>query len=164
MSERRVKATRTAIVNALRRFWFLGCFVLVSGSSVLAQQSPLELGSRRELFLDQYLIDKLDHARLQLHEPRDEGTVLRFDQPWEGIHCGYCTMIRDEIQNTSGHPIPGFAAADCVEVIGNEIDRTVSWKSGSELGSVAGKAVRVRFVMKDPDLYAMRFASEGRQE
>ena len=72
--------------------------------------------------------------------------------------------IRVEIQDTNGHPIPGFAAADCVEVIGNEINRTVSWKSGSEVGSVAGKAVRLRFVMKDADLYAMRFASEGLQE
>ena len=95
MSERRVKATRTGVMKMLRWFWFLGCFVLVSGSSVLAQQSPLEIGSRRELFLDQYLIETLDHARLQLHEPRDEGTVLRFDQLWEGIHCGYCTMMRD---------------------------------------------------------------------
>ncbi|MBC7967089.1 MAG: hypothetical protein H7Z17_14330 [Fuerstia sp.] len=55
----------------------------------------MEIGSHRELFLDHYLIEKLDHARLQLHEPRDEGTVLKFDQPWEGIHCGYCTMIQD---------------------------------------------------------------------
>ena len=82
-------------MKALRQFWILGWFLLVSGTSALAQQSPIEIGSRRELFLDQYLIEKLDHAQLQLHEPRDEGTVLRFDQPWEGIHCGYCTMIRD---------------------------------------------------------------------
>ena len=82
-------------MKALRQFWILGWFLLVSGTSALAQQSPIEIGSRRELFLDQYLIEKLDHTQLQVHEPRDEGTVLRFDQPWEGIHCGYCTMIRD---------------------------------------------------------------------
>lgn len=69
--------------------------------------------------------------------------------------------IRVEIQDESGHPTPGFAAADCVEVIGNEIDRTVSWKSGSDVSSLAGKTVRLRFVMMDADLYAMRFASES---
>jgi hypothetical protein len=82
-------------MQTLRRSWILGWFVLIGSSLGQAQQSPLAIGSRRELFLDPYLIEKLDHARLQLHEPRDEGTVLSFDQPWEGIHCGYCTMIRD---------------------------------------------------------------------
>ena len=95
MRQNRLKATSSGVMKALRRFCVLGWLVLVSGSTVQAQQSPLEIGSRRELFLDPYLIETLDQARLQLHEPRDEGTVLSFDQPWEGIHCGYCTMIRD---------------------------------------------------------------------
>jgi hypothetical protein len=68
--------------------------------------------------------------------------------------------IRVEIQSESGQPIPGFAAADCVEVIGNEIDRTVRWKSGSDVSALAGRTVRLRFVMKDADLFALRFASE----
>ena len=95
MRRSRDKARKTAVVKASGRSWIVGLCVLVCGTSALAQQSPLEIGVRRELFLDQYLIEKLDHVRLQLHEPRDEGTVFRFDQPWEGIHCGYCTMIRD---------------------------------------------------------------------
>ncbi len=55
----------------------------------------VDIGSRRELFVDQFLIDSLRGVELRLHEPRDEGTVLRFDEPWEGIHCGYSTVIRD---------------------------------------------------------------------
>ncbi len=72
--------------------------------------------------------------------------------------------IRVEIQNETGQPITGFAAADCIEVIGNEIDRTVRWKSGSDVSALAGKAVRLRFVMKDADLYSLQFAprSESR--
>jgi hypothetical protein len=58
----------------------------------------LDLGSRRELFVDRFLIDVMRGVELRLHEPRDEGTVLRFDEPWEGIHCGYCTVIRDGAQ------------------------------------------------------------------
>jgi hypothetical protein len=37
------------------------------------------LETRRELFVDRYLIERLDRVRLALHEPRDEGPVLAFD-------------------------------------------------------------------------------------
>ncbi|SEJ58506.1 hypothetical protein SAMN05216327_11379 [Dyadobacter sp. SG02] len=58
-------------------------------------QTPLDLGSRREIFVDHYLIDRMQNARLQLHHPRNEGVVLQFDKPWEGNFSGYCTIIRD---------------------------------------------------------------------
>ena len=38
-----------------------------------ADVSPvIELGSRRELFIDKHLIARLDKVRLHLHEPRNE--------------------------------------------------------------------------------------------
>jgi hypothetical protein len=55
----------------------------------------VKIGSRRELFVDQFLIDKLDGAALALERPHDEGIVLRFDKPWEGRFCGYATVIKD---------------------------------------------------------------------
>lgn len=64
--------------------------------------------------------------------------------------------IRVEVQDVDGNPIPGFALDDCREIIGNEIERAVLWKGGS-LDSLAGKPVRLRFTMKDADLYAIRF-------
>jgi hypothetical protein len=67
--------------------------------------------------------------------------------------------IRVEIQDEAGQPIPSFAAADCVDVIGNEIDRSVRWKHGSDVSSLAGKTVRLRFAMKDADLFAIRFVA-----
>ena len=65
--------------------------------------------------------------------------------------------IRVEIQTAGSKPIPGFTLDDCREQIGNEIDRTVTWKSGSDVSSLAGEVVRLRFVMKDADLYAFQF-------
>ncbi len=65
--------------------------------------------------------------------------------------------IRVELQDEAGKPISGFAAGDCVEVIGNEIERVVRWKGGADVSRFAGKTVRLRFVMKDADLYALRF-------
>jgi hypothetical protein len=55
----------------------------------------LELHSRRELFVDRHLIERMEGVRLALHRPRDEGVALRFDRPWEGAFCGYCTVIKD---------------------------------------------------------------------
>ncbi len=65
--------------------------------------------------------------------------------------------IRVEIQDAAGQPIRGFAASDCVEIVGNEIERVIRWKSGADLSRVAGKTIRLRFVLKDADLYALRF-------
>jgi hypothetical protein len=69
--------------------------------------------------------------------------------------------VRVEVQDESGKPIPSFTLDDCQEVIGNDIERPVSWKGG-DVGKLAGQAVRLRFVMKDAELYAMRFG-EGEQ-
>ena len=62
-----------------------------------------------------------------------------------------------EIQDVSGKAIEGYRLDDCEEIIGDEIERTVTWKNGSSVSKVAGKSVRLRFVMKDADLYSLRF-------
>src|SRR6266542_3053602 len=59
------------------------------------EQKVVRLGSRRELFADRFLIDRLKGASLALERPHDEGAVLRFDKPWEGRFCGYATVIKD---------------------------------------------------------------------
>ncbi|MFN0052677.1 MAG: hypothetical protein ACKV0T_10835 [Planctomycetales bacterium] len=69
-------------------------------STVAADQpqpggAPIAIGSRRELFVDRLLIERLTGARLHLHEPRREEVSLRLDQPWEGPFAGYTTVIRD---------------------------------------------------------------------
>jgi len=65
--------------------------------------------------------------------------------------------IKVELQDANGKPIPGFTLDDCVEVIGDRIERAVTWKNGGDLSALAGKPVRLRFVMKDCDLYSYRF-------
>jgi len=72
--------------------WAIGSFF--PGVPSFAKESKyINIGSGRELFVDYYLIDRLDGTRLILHHPHDEGPVLKFDQPWEGPFCGYCTVI-----------------------------------------------------------------------
>ncbi len=65
--------------------------------------------------------------------------------------------MRVEIQDTRGQPISGFALEECTEIIGDELDRVVSWKSGKDVAGLAGTSVRLRFQMKDADLFSFRF-------
>jgi hypothetical protein len=55
----------------------------------------IEIGSRRELFVDRFLVDRLSAgAELRLGLPRPEGPALRFDRPWEGAFSGFGTVLR----------------------------------------------------------------------
>jgi len=65
--------------------------------------------------------------------------------------------IRCEIQDETGEPIPGFTLADSDELFGDSLDRAMSWKGRRELKSQVGRPVRLRFELKDADLYALRF-------
>ncbi len=72
------------------------CVIIIQGSSYA--QKALHIGSNRELFVDQYIIEKLNNVTQELHTPRNEGIVLKFDNPWEGNFSGYSTIIKDGTQ------------------------------------------------------------------
>ena len=63
--------------------------------------------------------------------------------------------ITVEIRDANGVPVPGFTAAECVEVIGDELDRVVSWENGADLSALATQPVRLHLRMVDSDLFAM---------
>ena len=65
--------------------------------------------------------------------------------------------IRVEIQDADGNPIPGYELANCQELFGDTLDLTVKWNKGNSLGDLAGQAVRLRFEIKDADLYSFQF-------
>jgi hypothetical protein len=65
--------------------------------------------------------------------------------------------IRIEIQDKGGNPITNYGLADCLTLIGNEIQRVVSWQKGSDVSELSSKVVRLRFVMKDADLYSLKY-------
>jgi len=56
---------------------------------------PMDIGSRRELFVDRCLLDVLENASLVPGAPVRKETVLTFDAPWEGRYCGYVTIFKD---------------------------------------------------------------------
>lgn len=75
-------------------FWFahtLFVFVCVfTISGVVNAESPIEIGSRRELFVDRLLIDRMDGVELRMHHPVK---VARAKSPLPVAH--YITVIKD---------------------------------------------------------------------
>jgi len=65
--------------------------------------------------------------------------------------------IQIEVQDAQGNPLPGHALSDCHAVFGDQIARTVAWKDGESVKPLAGTSVRLRFVLKDADLFSFRF-------
>jgi hypothetical protein len=65
--------------------------------------------------------------------------------------------VKVEILDEQGKPIPGFSLEDATEIYGDDVEFVVPWKAGASLESLAGRPVRLRFVMKDADLYSVRF-------
>ncbi len=66
--------------------------------------------------------------------------------------------VRVEIQDASGGPLPGFTLGDSVELFGDGVAVAVSWKTARDVSSLSGRPVRLRFVLKDADLFSYRFA------
>ena len=90
----------------------------------------VNIGSNRELFVDQYLIGSLDGTTQKLWPPRDEGPVFFFDQPWEGEHCGYVTIIHagDKYQlYYRGGPTPGKGDGSDDRTCYAESDDGIHW-------------------------------------
>ena len=65
--------------------------------------------------------------------------------------------IRVEIQGEDGTPLDGYSLESCPEIYGDAIEEVVAWEGGSDVGKLAGKPVRLRFELKDADLYSVRF-------
>ncbi len=56
---------------------------------------PINIGTRRELFVDDFLIEKLSGVELKLHSPTPREIVMVTDSPWEGAGSAYATVFRD---------------------------------------------------------------------
>jgi hypothetical protein len=96
--------------------------------------------------------------------PGGEITTKPFTFKGRALVLNYATSaagsISIEVQDDGGRPLPGFELANSVEMYGDELDRKAVWKGEPDLGSLAGKPVRLRFAMKDADLYSIRFVPE----
>ena len=54
-----------------------------------------KINNNIELFIDLFLVDKLDNVKLELKTPEKKEIVMEFDQPWEGETSGYVSVFQD---------------------------------------------------------------------
>lgn len=111
--------------------------------------------------LDRYSL-RLDGFS-SLHAPYEGGELLSkpFSFTGSALEINYQSSaagaLRFELQDIDGNPIPGFSAAECRPIFGDEIERVVAWQQGSDVSSLSGQALRLRVLMSDADLYSFRF-------
>ena len=72
-------------------------------------------------------------------------------------------LLRVEIQDEAGKPVPGFTLEDCDRIhTANSTSKAVRWRGKPSVGALSGKAVRLRFELKyGVKLYAFRFGSRS---
>jgi ATP-dependent Clp protease ATP-binding subunit ClpA len=54
----------------------------------------IDIGTRREIFVDDYLIDSLDGTSLKLQTPQPAGAAVTYNDPWEDSSF-YTTVLKD---------------------------------------------------------------------
>ncbi|NKB68267.1 MAG: hypothetical protein GKR89_14490 [Candidatus Latescibacteria bacterium] len=100
---------------------------------------------------------------VSVHAPRSGGQFI--SRPLvvsgAGLALNFATSaagtIGLELQDLEGRAIPGFSLEECDEHFGDALDRTITWGQNGDLSSLAGQAVRIRWILDDADIYALRF-------
>ena len=81
----------------IKAFTIFTAILSIGGTTRSFASEPIDVGTRRELFVDHHLIDRLkNQARLELHKPVPHEVVLVTDRPWEGNTCAYYTIFQDK--------------------------------------------------------------------
>ncbi len=119
---------RVSLLLVLVAQWGLSCCLAAAQDAVPVgtdlskspEPSPTrDIGSRRELFDDRFLIDRLDNTQLKLHEPISGGVAIRIDKPWEGpVNFGGSVLYHRSRYHLyyRGIELPGERSVLCVAV------------------------------------------------
>ena len=65
--------------------------------------------------------------------------------------------LRVEVQAPNGQPLPGFEAASCIPIEGDQLRHPVRWGERSGDEGWPRRSVRLRFSLREAQLYAFQF-------
>ena len=101
-------------------------------------------------------------VHLWLNSPSTAGSRFKGTDLELNLATSAAGSVRLEVQDANGKPLPGFGLQDAEELIGDRIALRARWKNHPALSASEGTAVRLRFVLKDADLYSFRFVRTER--
>ena len=141
----------------------IGGVPLIVGDSLYFYCSGRRLN---DIMWDSYTSTGLAKLRrdgfVSMNAGKEEGTLLTEPIIFDGKYMFVNADLKDkksalavEILDKDGNPIEGFTKKDC-NVLKN-IDSTkavVTWKNNPEVSSIANRPVRVKFYLKNGDLYS----------
>ena len=83
------------LLMTLLTSWGLALSV-IHASAEVGSGKAIDIGTRLELFVDEYLIERLQGVELKLHSPVPREVAISFaDVPWEGTVSFYPTVMKD---------------------------------------------------------------------
>jgi len=156
----------------IKHNWFYGDNYLAWG---LIETDSLNDDSPRELSIwsvESYQTDNDSRLRrytlridgfCSLHAESMAGEVVSKPLVFEGKELSLnastsaAGTIRVEVCDDQGKVIPGFSAEDCDLIYGDSLDRRVSWKGNTDMESLAGQPVLLRFFLKEADIYSLQW-------
>ena len=79
------------------------------------------------------------------------------------IDCGATGHARVELRDEQNLPIKGFTVEECDLIRGNHIHYRVTWNGDGDVSALAGRPLRLRFVMRNARLFAFQFDQAASQ-
>ena len=76
---------------------------------------------------------------------------------WLNFATSAAGSLQAELQDENGKPLPGYTLGDCEELFGDTHDRSILWRTKPDLSPLVGQSVRIRFVLRDADLFSFQF-------
>jgi hypothetical protein len=70
---------------------------------------------------------------------------------------GAAGHVRVELLGKDELAIAGYTLEEADPLIGDEIERIVSWQEQTDLSRLTGQMVRMRIQLKDADVYSFQF-------
>jgi hypothetical protein len=96
--------------------------------------------------------------------PQSEGEIITKPLIFDGgnlalnLETAGAGGVSVEIQGVDCNPLPGYTLQECPAIRGDTLRHIVRWdKTGGDARPLAGQPVRLRFVLRDADLYSFQF-------
>ena len=67
--------------------------------------------------------------------------------------------LQVDLKGPDSKPFAGYSLEECPPIYGDRIDAAVGWMANSDLSDLAGRAIRLRIVVRDADVFAFRFSA-----